>query len=505
MKKFLISFFFCLTVSAGLQTAAGNYRPAAGPLNLNGTGLQGQNTHGPIMQAIRDNNPNNLNVNQVLAQANADISAFDGRGQNFSSYQQIMTNLSSTTNTAQAIAALQGIEQVIMHLYNYKVYFGASYNPVTSMFVTGIRQSWFHPRYYGPKNWISDNDPELTQFIDELQNVANIMQRHSSAESTRLKIMIYSYRHWRATTLIAIAAYLMADAYKHGADKSIVGQFYQDGLKSTPGILCNVGSDVFAGAKNTAKGIGFVAGSGWKYFVKPVGKFMIGGSHSFSNQSKKNKNLDVKSSEVVLMKKQNPIKSVSVAFDQTKLTSANNKSSLSNPAKGSLSMFEKVKNKVADVDICSVVPVTHRMQDSEDVGPEQCLSNVEKKVNRSIEKWTDDEYVKFDSKKSNQFLSFMKNEMLGFMQRASREDLGIAEEWEAEQKAYDMDDKNSQKEISSLKSHVKALEVLNADLFMQNSKKGLSFGSKVDQFLNDLKESLRQTSGQGLLEQGDFF
>lgn len=485
MKKLFITFLFYCTVSAVVQ-GAGLYSPAQGPLDFNGTGRQGQNTHGPIMQAIRDNNPNNLNANQVLAQASADIAAFDGRGQNFSSYQQIMTNLSSTTNTAQAIAALQGIEKIIMHLYNYKAYFGSSYDPVRSIFVTGIRQSWCDPRCYGPKGWVSDNNLELKQLIDELENVANVMHRHSTIESMRLKTIVFSYRHWRVTMALSIAAYLMTDAYRYGFDSSIVNQFYQDGLKSTPSICCNVGSDLFAGVKNTGKGLGFAAGFGWRYFVQPIGKFMIGGKRNFSNQGqlKKTENVDIK-----------PVR----------IKGLNNKPSLKNPVASDLSVIEKAKDKLVDSGIYSVNRAIEYIKNSDDVEVEEVLPSMENLVYRSVKKSIDDKYAQFDSKKSNHVVSSVKNELLSSIVLAQHQDLSLynvhMNEWAAEQKAYEMDDNDYQKKLQSLMSYITLVENLNADLSVKYDKVSSSFGVKIEKCLVGLQNSLKETSGTDLFKQ----
>ena len=490
--------------SAALQSA-GLYRPAQGPLDFNGTGRQGQNTYGPIMQAIRDNNPINLNVNSVLAQANADISAFDGHGQNFSSYQQIMTNLCSTTNTAKAVAALQAFEHVIMHLYNYKAYFGGSYNSISSMFVTGIRQSWFDLRCYGPKSWISDNDPELKQLIDELEGVASVMERHNTTESARLNMMIHSYRHWRRNMALTVAAYLIADACKHGVDKSIVSQFYQGGLTSTPGILCNVGSDMVAGGKVVAKGVATVANFGWKYAVKPVGEFIGGGKNGFSPAAAKAEVAVIPLNEPV-----EPVSDISSKKDIMPRLVQKNSNIVQSPAQviagGILSVVISMKDMVVGVGKTTARGVVRHIKDSDDITPEQTLTEAENVVNQSLKY---DAYKNFDKAKSQGVMNFIRSNILDGIEQEHREavvmDKFYRDELTAEQKAYDMDDNNLQKQAVSLMAYIQLLESFNAELSFEKYKQKFSFGAKVDQFCKNLKQSAQQQSWKDVLQEGYHF
>ena len=207
------------------------YMPAIGPLELRDTiNAQGQMTRGVIMHALI-NNPDLQNELQAIVD-------FDGQGPNLRSYQQIVENLKNSTSSTTALAALQAIEKTIMHLYDFRVYAFGSYKPYLSIFVTGIKWSWINPIHYvRPNSYISDNDPELSQLIDELAKIAQITSIHSAIEGTRMSLTAQSYRHWRRNMTIACSTYLFANLCGHGWKDSSLKNIKDNGLESTQEVL----------------------------------------------------------------------------------------------------------------------------------------------------------------------------------------------------------------------------------------------------------------------------
>ncbi|HSW77109.1 MAG TPA: hypothetical protein VLG50_08680 [Candidatus Saccharimonadales bacterium] len=215
MKKLLLS---SLIITAGINMSAmvyvpvpavntiqALYTPANGPLIL-GDRINQQTRileRGTIMYTIF--------TNPLFANELATIARFDGNPiNNLSSYQQIMENLAKTTNTAQAIEVTKAFERTIMYLYDYRAYTYGNYKPWNSIAVTGIKWTWVNPlAYFNPKNYVSDNNPELTQLIDELDNLTQIVKKHSAKEGIRLELTVHSYRYWRAyaaaTTVACVA------------------------------------------------------------------------------------------------------------------------------------------------------------------------------------------------------------------------------------------------------------------------------------------------------------
>ncbi|MFA5998524.1 MAG: hypothetical protein WC747_00690 [Candidatus Babeliales bacterium] len=211
MKKLLLS---SLMLTAGLNLSAmvyipvpvqntqqALYAPAAGPLVIGDrvnpqTGIL---ERGVIMYT--------LFTNPLFAAELATITQFNGQAINNVSYQTIMDNLAKTTNTAQATATVKAFEKVIMYLYDYRAYAYGNYKPGTSIFVTGIKWSWINPlAYFDPKSYISDNNPELHQLIDELSNLSSVAKKHSVKDGIRLELTVHSYRNWRRNLIIATAA-----------------------------------------------------------------------------------------------------------------------------------------------------------------------------------------------------------------------------------------------------------------------------------------------------------
>ena len=277
MRKFLLSCIMLIS-SFNLLDAAAQYTPTTGPLNL--SDAANTTTRGSIMQIVINNNPAIAGVaNPTLAQANAAISIFDGQGQNFRPYQQIMTNLRQATNTTQALEALTAFETILMHMYDYRAYMVGTYKPVQSIFVTGIRWSWINPIcYISPKSWLSDNDAELKQIIDELDQIADIATFHSALVGTRIKTTVSSYRNWRRNVLLGTAAYLAANMYRQGYDKSIVNIISTQGI--VPGCVeigKNIKSDTTKGIQTGYSYSTWAAKGTWDNVIKPFSNRLLFG------------------------------------------------------------------------------------------------------------------------------------------------------------------------------------------------------------------------------------
>jgi hypothetical protein len=277
MKKLFL--LFMLSASFGLLEAG--YTPAAGPLTLSDAGSGRGMARGAIMKAIVDNDPANAGSDPKLAAANTALSVFDGRGQTFRPYQEIMQNIKQSTNTQAALDAAKAIETVIMHRYDYDTYCLGGYRPTQSILISGIRY-W---------NFFSD-DAILKQLIDELEHLANIVSYHSIASSIRLKTTVHSYRHWRRNMLLSIAAYLAADAYKHGYEACLINQFHQHGLKNAPEMAINHAMNLKSGLYNAGKGVWGGAKGAWDYCLKPAGKYIYGGAQAFEDAKSQEKKVE---------------------------------------------------------------------------------------------------------------------------------------------------------------------------------------------------------------------
>lgn len=284
MKKLFLACMLFVS-SFGLH-AAGVYTPTAGPVQLGdaGNGQQGV-ARGAIMKAVIDNNPANQNTNPTLAAANAAIANFDGQGQFFRSYQTIVANIAQSTKSQAAVDAVKAFESVIMYLYDYDIYFCGGYKPGTSIFVTGVRWSWFNPlSFLSLKSYFSDNDARAKQLIDELDNLANAVKIHSGIEYARIKATVHSYRHWRKNMMLLLIAYLGADAYKHGYENSLVNQFYQGGFSNAGEMMINHMMNCGSGLHYVGKGLNYGAQGIWKA-GRFVGNVALYGKKAFENQS----------------------------------------------------------------------------------------------------------------------------------------------------------------------------------------------------------------------------
>lgn len=404
MKKFFLSAILFLMGSLSFDAA---YNPAPGPMVLADRG-QTFNARGAIMEELIKNQ-NNPGINAAWRA----IVAFERRP-NLRPYQEIMTSLSTSTETNLAIDALKGFETVIMHLYNYRAYLYCNYDPIGSIFVTGIRASWFHPLCYGPKSWVSDNDPALKQLIDELAQVANLMYNHSVFESARLKTMVHSYRHWRLNLALSCAAYLMFDIHNHGYDQSIIKQFGDRGFMNTPGMIANHASNFGHSIKYGYKGTKFVAKNYWKYIVKPVGKFMLGGwNYAFGAvpvkaEDEKKKNIKPVSSKAVPVKIE-----------------------LNKPAEKQSTPSNVVdqKNQIAEEDSWAYLSAPSAAQ----LNKEFC--NIEQEIAKTLQP----KVVAIDKQfidKGNAVSSFVQNDIHQKIQDEAQENYAVLQELATECKAY---------------------------------------------------------------------
>lgn len=335
MKKLFLSFM--LFAASFNLFAAGMHVPAVGPVQL-GDAVNGQQgvLRGAIMKAIVDNNPANPNTNPILAAANIAIAQFDGQGQHFRAYQAIMTNISQSTNTQAAIEAVKAFENVIMHLYDYDTYLVGGYKSGISIFLpTGVRWSWIKPWcYFSPKSYFSDNDARSKQLIDELDKLADVARIHSIVEYVRIKATVQSYRNWRRNVMLSIAAYLAADACRHGYDKSIINQFYQGGLENAGEMAINH----LLNFRDAAKCVGFGLYKTAHGLCKAGGKVcgvMLHGKKAFEKNNDQSKINDKKTNK-------NSASSSSVSSEQVSLNVPDKKAT---PAQVSVGVQVDLQNQ----------------------------------------------------------------------------------------------------------------------------------------------------------------
>lgn len=257
------------------------YLPAQGPLRLGDeVSFNARNivpiNRGAIMHAII-NDPK-------LIDANAAIAAFDKNSPpNFRSYQQILDNINQSTDYETSLKALCAIEDAIMHLYDYKVYALGSHKRGISIFFTGIKWSWLLPNtYFNSRNWTSDNDPELSQLIDELSQIATITQKHSPIASLRMKATIQSYKHWRRNLAISTLVYLSANLVNSGWKDSSLNELTH-GLTRLPTVAKNLCFDTGNAILAVTYGVTLGTRATWK-LTKPVRKFILYGK-DFKNDT----------------------------------------------------------------------------------------------------------------------------------------------------------------------------------------------------------------------------
>jgi hypothetical protein len=272
MKKLLL----ILTILAGsMLPAAGRFNPRA-PMQMgdrNAPAVGGY--RGAIMQAILHS------TDPKLVQAGVAIQALDGGNPAFlrSGYDHILQKMYQETQIDIALNAALAFETVIMYLYDQRVYLTDSYVPGQSIFVSGIRKSWFDPRkYWSMKNWTSDNDQDCQALIDELDLLADTIEHKSLLEYTRLKATVQSYRHWRRNLALFLVAYLAYDMFEHGYDASIMNKFYQGGLSNSHDIMANHVANAHALASDAywlASGVGKTV---WNFSAGPVLNFVLFGA-----------------------------------------------------------------------------------------------------------------------------------------------------------------------------------------------------------------------------------
>ncbi|MCX5923264.1 MAG: hypothetical protein NTU89_01725 [Candidatus Dependentiae bacterium] len=281
MKKLLVSSLLLCTGFSIFSAMAPNpapqavlvpikYMPAIGCLELcDKTNFRGECTRGVIMHALMQNPALQAELQAVVK--------FDGQGPNLRSYQQIMDNLKNSTSSADALAALQAFERVIMHLYDFRAYAYGSYKPGLSIFATGIKWSWINPaNYFNPKNYISDNDPELHQLLSELSNVAKVTSLHSTIEGERMSLTVYSYRNWRKNLTIACTAYLITNLCARGWNDSVLKDIKYHGLLSIPSVTVKTIKDAASLTGSIYSGGKYVAGKACKV-AAPIMNVLVNG------------------------------------------------------------------------------------------------------------------------------------------------------------------------------------------------------------------------------------
>lgn len=201
MKKLNI-----LLITAFAQTVF-SYIPQNGPLTLNDQVQTNQLTfarsikRGIIMDIIIRDPDFATELTSIHQFLNIPIT------KTLPSYEEIVDFLQISTNKSGVIATIEAFEKVIMRYLHYNHYTFFIEGKNINIFVAGIKNNWFHAsEWINSKAWISSNtSSEITQLMNELEQLANIASKHSTATHTRLTKKIESYRNWKANTLKTIA------------------------------------------------------------------------------------------------------------------------------------------------------------------------------------------------------------------------------------------------------------------------------------------------------------
>jgi hypothetical protein len=346
-------------------------------------------------------------------------------------------------------------------------YWHGNYDSVRSIFFTGIRASWFDPRCYGPKSWISDNDAILKQYIDELDQIASIMYYHDTYEYTRLKTMVHSYRHWRRNLALSCVAYFLFDIHNHGYDNSIIKQFGDRGLMNTPGILYNHASNFGHGIKYGYKGTKFVAKNYWNYIVKPLGKLTLGGwNYAFGSESNKAEN---EKKKII-----NPVNPNVVQAEQEPVTPKIEQQKLSN-------VVEQKNQPEKDPLAYLTAPSSAQLKKEFDNIERDIAQSLQPKVAVIDQKFID---------KGDAILSLVKNNIHQEIADEMQEDYAVVKELAAECKAYLMQQEYDQTKPVELVDNVSLVNNLpsSTELIQEVAKDHNVISQPVqiqDQSMND--------------------
>lgn len=128
-------------------------------------------------------------------------------------YQYLIDSIVKAPRGNQnAIKAAAGLEMLLWQLYEYYAYYLSLplHRYVKSITpLKGIRR---------PSTWLQDS-PALQQILNEIEQLANIAEKHDLALAKRMKTTVHSYRNWRKYTTGTVAAGL-AGAGTYVAAKS---------------------------------------------------------------------------------------------------------------------------------------------------------------------------------------------------------------------------------------------------------------------------------------------
>ncbi len=205
---------------------APSYVPAPGPLQLTDSVAM----QGAITQALS---------NPALQAQRAVVTRFAQTVPNTTTYQDIVFAIKNNIGQPLAVDALQAFEQVIMHMYNHEAYMiSLPYSSSRSLFFNGIRYNWANPlAWLNIKNWTSDNNKKLDQLIGEFSQLSDIAMQHNLKLGTRMKVTIQSYKNWRNSIALIIAAYLIADTIKRSDSTSLVNTAYDNVAQDCSQVL----------------------------------------------------------------------------------------------------------------------------------------------------------------------------------------------------------------------------------------------------------------------------
>lgn len=262
MKKFILTLSLLLGAttslfSAGmLQQMLGEFRqhiPEGGSIHFEDR----QNQLGIVKDII-------LNDANFQEERNAVNSFITQHNLGNTTYQNIVTQIRfSDACLPDGLEVLEAFERAIMYYIHKQNYITTIENKWLNIFVTGIR--W-------PSQWLTDS-PILQQCMRELSTLAQITEKYSTISSTRMKLTIESYRHWRKNMLIAMGTYLVANGiFRRDFKKSPLGILMHGGLMASPKVITQFKDDV----------VDFTTTVG--SYIKPVTNRIINGLE-ISNQA----------------------------------------------------------------------------------------------------------------------------------------------------------------------------------------------------------------------------
>lgn len=236
--KKLSSLTFMLACIGNYAVSA--YVPTAGPLQLTDTpGRLG------VISATLMNNPE-------LQEQRLAFQRFANQFPGTHTYQGMIAAISNAQSPT-GYQALEAFEQVIMHIYHEKAFITyMDYDPYYP--VQGLRYTWFNPlTYINPQSWISDNNAELDQLLNEFDQLADIAMSKNPLLGARMKSTVHAYRHWRKYILGFMLTYFAQDRYKRNWKDTTLHALFLD--KNYAKVWKNVKEDTsaaYSGLKTAA-------------------------------------------------------------------------------------------------------------------------------------------------------------------------------------------------------------------------------------------------------------